>query len=185
MSNCLHRTLRLALLAGLAGAGCERTTTPEPAQPATQSVQPVAAPRAGSQRLDASGSPVDFDHDGKPDAVMLVSARDLKPEAMEHDAFGYGESPPDPANRCIEVKLAASKPGSDRVLCGNSSVLVLTQGEEPVKPGRTIHKGSEDLPAHIAEAAAGDVFTLPTQATDLAIYWTATGFQWEELSGGE
>jgi hypothetical protein len=74
---------------------------------------------------------------------------------VERNAFGYGESVPGPAHRCIEIQLTALRPGSHKVLCGESSVLVLAEKRGPLTPARTLKKGSEEISAHIGDTALG------------------------------
>lgn len=136
-------------------------------------------------RLDSPGAPVDFDADGKPDTISVVAASAPESASVDKDAFGYGESPPDTPASCLKISLAAATQGSVRILCGRSPVMVLQQPPPQDGEGRRVPKDSEELPEHVRSAAKGDVFTLQTQATDLAIYWTDSGFRWEELSAEE
>ena len=153
---------------------------------------PGRARPATAAALDAAGvveTKTDLDGDGKADMIAVVPQRAPGSEGLELDAFGYGPAPSDSRTPCLKVGLTSS-PALSRVLCGRSPVLALqpdsAAGQISTVGRRVRHEERfSELPPHIARAAVGDVYCLQTQATDLAVYFTANGLRWEELSGGE
>ena len=170
----------LVLLALLLGACDNFPLCSSAVGPAATAASPA---QVSELRLDFS--PVDFDADGRPDSTFVVAST-TEPDGMESNAFGYGPMPKNSQGRCLKVVLAIERPGYARTLCGQSSVLILNSTDHPLPTsGQILPKSASGLSTRLSETPVGDVLLLPTEATDLAVYWTASGFKWEELSNGE
>jgi hypothetical protein len=145
------------------------------------------------RRLDATSSRIDFDKDGRPDTLAVVTAPAVAADYLVPDAFSYG--PADlPGSRCLLVALADltrwREKGGIRILCGRSPVLVLSP-EQPVPKLESVFaiasrsELAQRLPSPLAVAAKGDAVILQTEAGESALTLTNVGFRWEELPGGE